>query len=347
MNFSNKLVSWYQNNKRDLPWRNTVNPYHIWLSEIILQQTRVLQGTPYYLAFLKAFPTIEDLANAPEDKVLKMWQGLGYYSRARNLHFTAKDIVNNFEGEFPKDYNKVLKLKGVGVYTAAAITSFAFDMPYAVVDGNVIRVLSRVFGISTPFDTSVGKKEFQQLAQELLIEKDAAVYNQAIMEFGAIQCKPKSPDCSSCPMQDFCVAYTTNSVSELPVKSKKIKVKDRFLHYLFIEQKDNIFLGKRKSGIWTGLYEFPFLEFPIKIDDKQVMKSDEWLRIFLNSTCEVKSVSSEFIHILSHQKIHAQFWQIKAASVVLKEYERISKNSLLEFPVSRLTEKYFETIELG
>ena len=347
MNFSNKLVSWYQNNKRDLPWRNTVNPYHIWLSEIILQQTRVLQGTPYYLAFLKAFPTIDDLANASEDKVLKMWQGLGYYSRARNLHFTAKDIVNNFGGEFPKDYNKVLKLKGIGVYTAAAITSFAFDMPYAVVDGNVIRVLSRVFGVSTPFDTSAGKKEFQQLAQELLIEKDAAIYNQAIMEFGAIQCKPKSPDCSSCPMQDFCVAYTANSVAELPVKSKKIKVKNRFLHYLMIEQEDNIFLGKRKSGIWTGLYEFPFLEFPVKMDEKQVMQSDEWLKIFLNSTCDVKSVSSEFIHILSHQKIHAQFWQIKAADVVLKEYELIPKNSLLEFPVSRLTEKYFETIDLG
>jgi A/G-specific adenine glycosylase len=330
-----------------LPWRNTVDPYHIWLSEIILQQTRVLQGTPYYLAFLKAFPTIEDLANASEDKVLKMWQGLGYYSRARNLHFTAKDIVNNFGGEFPEDYKKVLKLKGVGVYTAAAITSFAFDMPYAVVDGNVIRVLSRVFGVSTPFDTSAGKKEFQQLAQELLIDKEAAIYNQAIMEFGAIQCKPKSPNCSNCPMQDFCIAYITNSVAELPVKSKKIKVKNRFLHYLFIEQKDNIFLGKRKSGIWTGLYEFPFLEFPIKMDEKQVMQSDEWLKIFLNSTCDVKSVSSEFIHILSHQKIHAQFWHIKAASVVLKEYERISKNSLLEFPVSRLTEKYFETIELG
>ena len=347
MNFSNKLVSWYQNNKRDLPWRNTVNPYYIWLSEIILQQTRVLQGTPYYLAFLKSFPTIVDLANASEDKVLKMWQGLGYYSRARNLHYTAKDIVNNFGGEFPKNHKQVLKLKGVGVYTAAAIASFAFDMPYAVVDGNVIRVLSRVFGVSMPFDTSAGKKQFQQLAQELLIEKEAAIYNQAIMEFGAIQCKPKSPDCSSCPMQGFCVAYITNSVLELPVKSKKIKVKNRFLHYLMIEQEDDIFLGKRKSGIWTGLYEFPFLEFPIKMDENQVMQSDVWLKMFLNLTCDVKSVSSEFIHILSHQKIHAQFWQIKAASVVLKEYERISKNSLLEYPVSRLTEKYVDTIELG
>jgi len=219
-------------------------------------------------------------------------------------------------------------------------------MPYSVVDGNVIRVLSRVFGVSIPFDTSAGKKQFQQLAQELLIEKEVAIYNQAIMEFGAIQCKPKSPNCTSCPMQDFCVAYTTNSVAELPVKSKKIKVKDRFLHYLFIEQEDNIFLGKRKSGIWTGLYELPFLEFPIKMDEKQVIQSDQWSKVLLNSKCDVKSVSSEFIHILSHQKIHAQFWQIKAAGVVLKEYELISKNSLFEFPISRLTEKYFETIEL-
>ena len=347
MYFSSKLVSWYQNNKRDLPWRNTVNPYHIWLSEIILQQTRVLQGTPYYLAFLKAFPTIEDLANSNEDKVLKMWQGLGYYSRARNLHFTAKDIVNNFGGEFPKDHKQVLKLKGVGVYTAAAITSFAFDMPYAVVDGNVIRVLSRVFGVSIPFDTSDGKKQFQQLAQELLIKNEAAIYNQAIMEFGAIQCKPKSPDCSSCPMQGFCVAYITNSVLELPVKSKKINVKNRFLHYLMIEQEDDIFLGKRKSGIWTGLYEFPFLEFPIKMKESQVMQSDEWLKVFFNSKYVVHSVSIEFIHILSHQKIYAQFWQIKAANVSFDEFELISKNNLLEFPVSRLTEKYFETIDLG
>ena len=346
MNFSSKLVSWYQSNKRDLPWRNTVNPYHIWLSEIILQQTRVLQGTPYYLAFLKAFPNIEDLANSSEDNVLKMWQGLGYYSRARNLHFTAKYIVDNFGGEFPKDYSEILKLKGIGVYTAAAITSFAFDMPYAVVDGNVIRVLSRVFGVSIPFDTPAGKKQFQHLAQELLIEKKAAIYNQAIMEFGAIKCKPKSPYCTSCHLQDSCVAYATNSVAQYPVKSKKIKVKERFLYYLLIEQKDNIFFGKRKSGIWTGLYEFPFLEFTKKMNEKQIMQSNDWLNIFLNSTCDIKSVSNEFIHVLSHQKIHAQFWRIKATEVVLEEYELIAKNSLLKFPVSRLTEKYFETIEL-
>jgi A/G-specific adenine glycosylase len=346
MNFSNKLVSWYPDNKRDLPWRNTVNAYYIWLSEIILQQTRVAQGMPYYLAFVKAFPRVEDLANAPEDKVLKMWQGLGYYSRARNLHFTAKDIASNYGGEFPEDHKKVLQLKGVGVYTAAAITSFAFDMPYAVVDGNVIRVLSRVFGVNTPFDTSTGKKEFQKLAQGLLIINKAAIYNQAIMEFGAMQCKPKSPDCSICPMQNFCVAYATNTIAELPVKSKKIKVKKRFLHFLMIEQEGKVYLGKRKKGIWNGLYEFPLLEFPKKMTEKQVIKSDEWIQFFTSSTLNVQSVSSEFIHILSHQKIHAQFWQLKTKDVQFKNFDFIAEKDLLNYPVSRLTEKYFETIEL-
>ena len=346
MNFSNKLVSWYKNNKRDLPWRNTVNAYHIWLSEIILQQTRVTQGMPYYLAFVKAFPKVEDLANATEDKVLKMWQGLGYYSRARNLHFTAKDIAFNHGGQFPKDHKKVLNLKGVGVYTAAAITSFAFDMPYAVVDGNVIRVLSRVFGVETPFDTTTGKKQFSELAQELLIKDNPSEYNQAIMEFGAMQCKPKSPDCSICPMQDFCEAHNSNRVAELPVKSKKIKVKNRFLHFLMIESDDRVYLGKRKKGIWNGLYEFPFLEFDENIDEKQVIATEDWAKIFQGDSLEINSISPEFIHVLSHQKIHAKFWKIKAEDVALKNFDLIAKKDLLNYPVSRLSEKYFETIEL-
>ena len=311
MNFSNKLVSWYQVNKRNLPWRNTVNAYYIWLSEIILQQTRVVQGVPYYLAFVKAYPKIEDLANAPEDDVLKMWQGLGYYSRARNLHLTAKDIAKNYGGKFPNDYQKILKLKGVGSYTAAAITSFAFGLPYAVVDGNVIRVLSRVFGVETSFDTTIGKIQFQELAQELLIKENSSVYNQAIMEFGAMQCKPKSPDCSVCPMQDFCEAYNNNTITALPVKSKKIKVKNRFLHFLMIEKEGGVYLGKRKSGIWQGLYEFPFLEFSDRINEKKLISSEDWVDIFADEKVEIQSVSPEFIHVLSHQKLHAQFWKVK------------------------------------
>jgi len=346
MNFSNKLVSWYQVNKRDLPWRNTVNAYYIWLSEIILQQTRVSQGMPYYLTFVKAYPKVEDLANAPEDEVLKMWQGLGYYSRARNLHFTAKDITANYGGKFPNNYQEILKLKGVGTYTAAAITSFAFDLPYAVVDGNVIRVLSRIFGINTPFDTTIGKKQFQELAQELLIKENPSVYNQAIMEFGAMQCKPKSPDCSICPMQDFCEAYNNNTIAELPVKSKKIKVKNRFLHFLMIEKEGGVYLGKRKSGIWQGLYEFPFLEFSDSINEKELLFSEEWVDFFTDAKVEIQSISSEFIHVLSHQKIHAQFWKVKTNDINLKNYQLIAKEELENYPVSRLTEKHFETLEL-
>ena len=347
MNFSNKLVSWYRVNKRDLPWRNTTNAYYIWLSEIILQQTRVAQGTPYYLAFVKAYPKIEDLANASEDEVLKMWQGLGYYSRARNLHFTAKDITANYGGKFPNNYEKILKLKGVGSYTAAAITSFAFGLPYAVVDGNVIRVLSRIFGVDAPFDTTIGKKQFQELAQELLIKERSSVYNQAIMEFGAMQCKPKSPDCSICPMQDFCEAYNTNTIAELPVKSKKIKVKNRFLHFLMIEKKGEVYLGKRKSGIWQGLYEFPFLEFSDRIHEKELFSSENWVNIFGDEKVEIQSVSIEFIHVLSHQKLHAQFWKVKINDINLKNYQLIAKEELENYPVSRLTEKYFETLELA
>ena len=346
MNFSNKLVDWYQVNKRDLPWRNTANAYYIWLSEIILQQTRVAQGMPYYLAFVNVFPKVEDLANASEDKVLKMWQGLGYYSRARNLHFTAKDITDNYGGKFPNVYQKILKLKGVGTYTAAAITSFAFGLPYAVVDGNVIRVLSRIFGIDTPFDTTIGKKQFQELAQELLIEESASIYNQAIMEFGALQCKPKSPDCSVCPMQDFCVAYNNNTITELPVKSKKIKVKNRFLHFLMIEENGGVYLGKRKKGIWNGLYEFPFLEFDKRVGEKQVIVAADWANIFNGAKVEIVSISPEFIHVLSHQKLHAKFWRLKTKNVQLKNFDFIAEKDLLIYPVSRLTEKYFETIEL-
>ena len=263
MNFSKLLIDWYLSNQRELPWRKTKNPYHIWLSEIMLQQTRVAQGLPYYLRFTEEFPTVFDLAEASEEKVLKLWQGLGYYSRARNLHFTAKEIVKNHQGQFPSDYHQLLKLKGIGSYTAAAITSFAFNQPYAVVDGNVIRVLSRVFGIEIPYDSVTGKKRFQQLAQELLIKNKPGMYNQAIMEFGALQCKPKSPNCSICPMQDFCIAYQAMEVHAFPVRSKKIKVKERFLHFLMIQTDNGICIGKRKSGIWNGLYEFPFFEFSL------------------------------------------------------------------------------------
>ena len=226
MNFSKNVINWYSDNKRDLPWRHTVNPYFIWLSEIILQQTQVKQGLPYYKSFVKTFPTVYDLAKSDEQTVLKLWQGLGYYSRARNLHFTAKYIVNELGGNFPNSYSEIIKLKGIGDYTASAIASIAFGETTAVVDGNVYRVLSRFFGIETPINSTKGIKEFKALATELIDKREPATFNQAIMEFGAQQCKPKKPYCIICPLQSGCVAFQTNKISELPVKLKKLKVID-------------------------------------------------------------------------------------------------------------------------
>ncbi|MBT3612637.1 MAG: A/G-specific adenine glycosylase, partial [Flavobacteriales bacterium] len=256
MNFSNKLIGWYQDNKRDLPWRNTVNPYHIWLSEIILQQTRVLQGTPCYLAFLKAFPTIEDLANAPEFKVLKMWQGLGYYSRARNLHQTAKYIVSEFNSVFPDNFKDLLTLKGVGDYTASAISSICFKESQAVVDGNVYRLLSRYFGKDTPIDASYALKEFKSLASDLMGNEDPGDFNQALMEFGALQCVPKNPVCSNCTFQNDCIAFNQNLISQLPFKKGKIKVTSKYFNYLvFVTPKKETILTQRTAkGIWQQLY---------------------------------------------------------------------------------------------
>ena len=340
MNFSYNLLQWYALNKRDLPWRKTINPYYIWLSEIILQQTRVKQGLPYYLKFVKAFPKVQDLALADEDKVLKLWQGLGYYSRARNLHFSAKFILENHNGKFPNNYEEILSLKGVGLYTAAAISSFSFKLPYAVVDGNVIRVLSRVFGIATPFDSTEGKKQFQLLAQDLLDKTNPAEHNQAIMEFGALQCIPKSPKCESCSFNNECVAFNTNEVLNLPIKSKKIKVKDRYLNFLVVNQKQQILLGKRNNGIWQGLYEFPFLEFKNNLSEDEVFKSAEWLGVFGKSKPIISSISEEYIHKLSHQKIHAKFWELEVEYLKFDGFQIVERSDLKKYPVSALIQKY-------
>mgnify|MGYP001598355526 CR=1 FL=1 len=261
MMFSQKLISWYEKNKRDLPWRKTKNPYYIWLSEIILQQTRVEQGLPYYLKFVKKFPTIKELANTSEDEVLNSWKGLGYYTRARNLHFTAKSICENHREKFPGNYEDILKLKGIGKYTAAAIASFAYNLPYPVVDGNVQRVLARVFGVSETFSSSEGEKKFYSLAGNLLNRKNPGNFNQAIMEFGAIHCTPVNPKCMKCIFRESCVAFQTGRVADFPVKSKKAKSRNRYFNYLVIHNGNNIFLDKRqKNDIWKNLYEFPLIE---------------------------------------------------------------------------------------
>jgi len=247
MGFSSKLINWYHQNKRDLPWRNSTDPYQIWLSEIILQQTRVDQGLSYFNKFIEHHPNVNSLANAPEKEVLNLWQGLGYYSRARNLHFTAKVISKEHKGIFPSDYNDILKLKGVGEYTAAAIASFAYNLSYPVIDGNVYRVLSRIFGIENPIDSSKGKKIFKALATELIDNKNPATYNQAIMEFGALQCTPKKPKCEDCPFRLECYALKNELTAELPKKEKKIKQRNRYFNYVVVIDNEKIYLKERKE----------------------------------------------------------------------------------------------------
>ncbi len=346
MNFSRQLQEWYIHNRRDLPWRETKDPYFIWISEVILQQTRVQQGLPYYLRFIKNFPTIKSLADSSEDKVLKLWQGLGYYSRARNLHATAKDIILNYSGQFPKDYNNILSLKGIGSYTAAAISSIAFDLPYAVLDGNVIRVLSRYFSVDIPYDTTLGKKYFQNLAQDLLIKKDPATYNQAIMEFGALMCTPKSPDCPSCILKMSCKAYINQEVTGLPVRSKKIKIKNHYIYFFMISNKEYVYIQKIKKGIWKGLYEFPYFDSSKRISKNEVLHGN-----FLNSLVQSKnfyihSISEEYIHKLTHKKIYATFWNIQIKDFSSDNFLKIRLKDLQKYPISRLTEKYLIHINI-
>lgn len=312
MIFHKTLIKWYLQNKRDLPWRKTTNPYPIWLSEIMLQQTRVAQGTPYFLSFTTTFPTVFDLANANEEQVLKLWQGLGYYSRARNLHKTAQIIANEMAGIFPDNYNDLLKLKGIGEYTAAAIASFAYNECVPVVDGNVFRVLSRYFDIETDIAQASAKKEFSSLAFELMPKDNPAQFNQAIMEFGALQCVPKSPNCSICVFNDSCAALQKKKVDQLPVKSKKIKVRNRYFNYIIgIDEIENTLIQKRTAkGIWHNLYEFPLIETE-KAEDFDVISPQ--IQNYFPQENEIISVleynSESIIHKLSHQHLHIKFWK--------------------------------------
>ncbi|MCE3280368.1 MAG: A/G-specific adenine glycosylase [Bacteroidetes bacterium] len=345
--FSGIITSWYQQNKRDLPWRNTNDPYMIWLSEIILQQTRVDQGMSYYIKFAESFPSVNDLAKADEEKVMKLWQGLGYYSRARNLHAAAKTVKAEYKGKFPSAYETILSLKGIGEYTAAAIASFAFNKPHAVVDGNVYRVLSRVFGIETPIDSTNGKKEFLQLANELLNKKEPALHNQAIMEFGALQCKPQNPDCSVCPLNMHCYAFAKKQVNELPVKSKKTKVRDRFFNYIVLTNKESTIINKRTDkDIWTNLYDFPLIETPMGVAEPDLIVSSEWKKLVGKNKYVLRAVSPEYKHVLSHQKIYARFWEIECAKD-LSNFKPdaaiiIKKKDLQKYAVPRLIENYLE-----
>ena len=339
MIFSKRLVTWYLQNKRDLPWRKSQNPYNIWLSEIILQQTSVDQGTAYYLKFVEHFPSVFELANASEEEVLKLWQGLGYYSRARNLHFSAKYIANDLKGVFPSTYNELLQLKGVGDYTASAIASICFNEATAVVDGNVYRVLARYFGIATPINSTAGIKEFKQLAQALLNAQDSGTHNQAIMEFGARMCKPQNPDCRICPLQDSCVALSKNNIKELPVKEKKTKVRNRYFNYLVIETSDGkTLIEKRTKGIWINLYQFPLVESKHEIDELQLVKSDVFNSLFSEISTEISLFNTNMVlHKLSHQHIFTKFWIVKMAS---SEKMNIDWKGIAQYPVPVLIDNF-------
>ena len=347
MNFHNILIKWYLQNKRDLPWRNTTNPYLIWLSEIMLQQTRVAQGMPYFFAFTKEFPTVFDLANAEEEKVLKLWQGLGYYSRARNLHKTAQYVANELNGVFPPVYKELLKLKGVGEYTAAAIASFSYNETVPVVDGNVFRVLSRYFDIESDIALPATKKEFTELAYELMPKDNPAIFNQAIMEFGALQCVPKNPDCSVCVFNESCMALQKKKVTVLPVKSKKLKVTNRFFNYLILEDVlGNTLIQKRTSkGIWHNLYEFPLLETGEIVDFDFISKTVQDGFFSSYNVIGIEECShATVIHKLSHQHLHIQFWKIKIGNLI---DNGLNCNDLKKFPFPIVIYNFIEKEEIS
>lgn len=346
MKFSNQLILWYLYNKRDLPWRSTLNPYLIWLSEIILQQTRVDQGTSYYFKFVANFPTVKELASASEEQVLKLWQGLGYYSRARNLHFSAKYIMNELHGEFPRTYQELIKLKGVGDYTASAIASICFNEATAVVDGNVYRVLARYFGIQTPINSTKGIKEFKQLAQQLIDVKDSGTHNQAIMEFGAQLCKPQNPDCEKCPFNESCIALSKKQIKELPVKEKKIKIRNRYFNYIVIQTDDNkTKIVKREKGIWLNLYEFPLIETLEEIDENQLIEHQEFYEMFKKLPLTIKLFNKEvIIHKLSHQNIYTKFWVI---TIKASPNYTLSWDTIHNYPVSTLIDNFLNQYKIN
>lgn len=342
MIFSNTLTQWYLQNKRDLPWRNTTHPYPIWLSEIMLQQTRVAQGMPYFYSFLEEFPTVYDLANAKEQQVLKLWQGLGYYSRARNLHQTAQYIVNELDGVFPDSFSGLLQLKGIGEYTAAAIASFAYNEAVPVVDGNVYRVLSRYFDLETDIASAAARKEFAALAFELMPKKNPALFNQAIMEFGALQCVPKNPNCESCVFNASCAALQKNKVGQLPFKSKKTKVRNRYFNYIVIKDPiGNTKLQQRTDkGIWYNLYEFPLIETQKEEGFETLVPEIQSDPVYGKSVLSIQELNPiSIVHKLSHQHLHIKFWKVKIDLVLA---DGVGAEQLQTFPFPIVIHNFIE-----
>jgi A/G-specific adenine glycosylase len=345
MSFQKEIINWYNANKRDLPWRKTTDAYVIWLSEIILQQTRVEQGLPYFNRFLANFPTVTHFAKASEDEVLKLWQGLGYYSRGRNMLKTAMQIVNDFGGAFPVSYSELIKLKGIGDYTAAAISSFSNNEPRAVLDGNVFRVLSRYYGIDLPINSTEGKKVFSRLAQDLIQQELPSLYNQAMMEFGALQCKPKSPNCSICPLQIGCYALTHKKVDQLPVKLKKVKVRHRFFNYFVAQSGESLLIKKRATGdVWEQLYDFPLIE-----TEAQPLATDEDLlqlvHVNFGKQAKIRLLTAKK-HILTHQILFVQFFALDNYMINFSNNTEIKSVSINEFnllPHPKVISDFFES----
>ncbi len=340
--FSRIVIDWYQINKRDLPWRASSDPYVIWISEIILQQTRVAQGYDYFVRFISRFPDVDSLASADEDEVMKHWQGLGYYSRARNLHAAARSM----NGVFPSTYSGVRALKGVGDYTAAAICSFAYGMPYAVVDGNVYRLLARYFGIDIPIDSTQGKKLFAALADETIDKRSPAVYNQAVMEFGAMQCVPQNPDCLGCPLADSCMAYSKGTVSQLPLKQHRTKTTNRYFNYMYVRAGADTFIHKRTGNdIWKNLFELPLIETVDPVSEEAFPGLPEFVALIAEGETPVlRSVCRDVKHVLSHRVIYANFYEVilPGNCASFAAYQRIPADEIHRYAVSRLVHAYLE-----
>lgn len=346
MDFAKTLTCWYLKNKRELPWRQKKDPYHIWLSEIILQQTRIEQGLPYYLRFIEAYPNVFDLANASLENVLKNWQGLGYYSRARNLHTAAKYVAEELDGVFPDNYNGLKGLKGIGDYTASAIASIAYDEPAAVVDGNVYRVLARFFDIDTPINSSAGIKEFKYLAEEILDRDNPGDHNQAVMEFGALQCKPQLPLCGTCPLSGSCLALKKDKIGELPVKLKKAKVKKRYFNYLvFLSEENSTILEQRVGkGIWEGLYQFPLLETKDLLEPEAILKDPQFLKMAGPGEPDITLFNTvPIVHKLSHQHLYTRFWLIEKEILPQKG---IPAKTVKKYPVPVLIANFLNEYDL-
>ncbi len=348
--FTSKITVWYNINKRDLPWRKTKNPYFIWISEIILQQTRVAQGLPYYKKFAKHFPTVENLASASEQEVLSLWQGLGYYSRARNMHKCAQTIIGSYKGEFPQSFNQLLTLPGIGPYTAAAIASLAFDKPAPVVDGNVYRVLARVFGIENNIADAKSFKLFYNLSAELIDEKQPGIYNQAVMELGATVCSPQNPSCNYCPLEELCFARANKMQKQLPVKIKKVRTRNRYFTYLVLDVDGKLAMAQRnKNDIWKSLYEFYLIETPFATPVDQL--NNMFFEKIMAMGAIINNKEQMPKHILSHQTIYSTFLHIKVNSDI-KLKHLLNKNQLVlytqteieKLPKSVLISKYLNSV---